>query len=1101
MNNSISSTLQQKSQFVNPQSTHQPFDLEQWARDDWDKSAAIALFNRVQGVDWTTALDKILISDKLTRTNTGRVAEKYLKRYSHLSNGGWWINTLNPLADFAEDDWGCLKPLTPRTYQDGIKLKTIKYEHPPEMPVQPFFLKVTARVWKRHSKRHGVAMPEFVRQDLDQQSKYPFLPETYYGKEFWEWVIVHSLPLVITEGVKKVASLLCAGYVAIGLPGIWNFSDTSDKSTAAFKTPLNPWLQSFFSRFKQLEITIAFDSDSRVSTALQVYSAACTLANKITWQVNRKAVVKIAEWHPELGKGVDDIIVQNGIETLETVLNSALPLKVSKFRKSLGLSYPVLDFNRRYLGQIPKLSAKIVAMKSPKNTGKTFALRQMVHNALEAGQKVIVLGHRVQLMSNSCKEFGIQFLNEVKSEQEWLEASYYGLGLCIDSLHPKSKAKIDLTVENPFEGCLLIVDESEQKVNHLLHSNLKRIKKHRAEIISNEQILCRDAGQIVLADADLSDFSVDFFRKMADVGKSDVAVIQNNYKFDKSEGWNVFMYRENNPDRILAECQTQLEQGKRVLLFCGGKQASSVYSAQNVATRMAPYFQGESLVIDSDTVKDPTHEAYGIGSNLHKLGGKQFVATTGVLETGVSIEPDYFDSVFYIGYGVHSVQSVAQCLGRYRRPVDRHVWIPEVGNAIFKKFNGALSSEQIKYQLRTNKKRMESFIPNQKDFFALDNAVIDPYCESVARTNLGLSAYRKNLEWLLTSDGHRCYYVDPVKTLDAEIREIRDVAYEAEVNEIDATENPSDDELKTLNNAVAKTKAQRYKERKGNLIRTYGYCSKALIMADDDGCFRPLQLLYYSTLGKAFAASHDTKQVQTFTSKTQCLDHEISKYAVTLRQAYLSVLFDKGLSRLLTGESFSKDDPFLTDVVAKLIPDEYAETFRRRLPEKTGDRINAILDLIGYQKKYVGRVGTGGNAIRHYCAVPKFDGIDMDQIFAFWLERDMKAQEISGAAGDFAGEISGTEAGDFAGNFSGTEAGDFAGEISGTEAGEISGEKLWAEIWDAVANDTFKDMWQKVKAMGAKITNWVFTELPELISQVDPNFALGDDFAGDFALA
>ena len=55
----------------------------------------------------------------------------------------------------------------------------------------------------------------------------------------------------------------------------------------------------------------------------------------------------------------------------------------------------------------------------------------------------------------------------------------------------------------------------------------------------------------------------------------------------------------------------------------------------------------------------------------------------------------------------------------------------------------------------------------------------------------------------------------------------------------------------------------------------------------------------------------------------------------------------------------------------------------------------------------------------------------------------------------------------------------------------LSESPLWDDIWDAVANDTFIDIWQKVKAMGAKITRMVFTEFPELISQVDPNFALG----------
>jgi len=163
-----------------------------------------------------------------------------------------------------------------------------------------------------------------------------------------------------------------------------------------------------------------------------------------------------------------------------------------------------------------------------------------------------------------------------------------------------------------------------------------------------------------------------------------------------------------------------------------------------------------------------------------------------------------------VGYGVQSVQSFAQFVARYRWPVDRHIWIPKSGNTTYMKFGGALSSGQVKHCLQTNKKRMQSFL---KDFPALDNGLFDAYCESVARNNLGLSAYRENLEWLLTSDGHRCHYADTVTTVDTEIREIRDAAYDAEVSEIDATENPSDDELKTLNSAVAKTKTQRYKQR------------------------------------------------------------------------------------------------------------------------------------------------------------------------------------------------------------------------------------------------------------------------------------------------
>jgi len=90
-------------------------------------------------------------------------------------------------------------------------------------------------------------------------------------------------------------------------------------------------------------------------------------------------------------------------------------------------------------------------------------------------------------MSHLCDRFGIQFLNEMTSKEDWLEASYMGLGLCIDSLHPESKAKIDLTVDNDFDKCILIVDECEQVVSHLLHSST--LKSKRAEINSQLKIV------------------------------------------------------------------------------------------------------------------------------------------------------------------------------------------------------------------------------------------------------------------------------------------------------------------------------------------------------------------------------------------------------------------------------------------------------------------------------------------------------------------------------------------------------------------------------------------------------------------------------------
>lgn len=195
-------------------------------------------------------------------------------------------------------------------------------------------------------------------------------------------------------------------------------------------------MQAFLERYDQPQITIAFDADSRPQTVENVKKAAIRLAKKLQWNV--KADVKIAQWHPELGKGIDDVLVTNGLSTVETILDSAAPYHTFCFLDDCKLSYVVNhSINRQHLGQITEFSQKNIGIKSPKNTGKTYTLANICDEYTRTGQKVIVITHRIQLGSELANRFGIEFINEIKTKDEWLMASMQGFALCIDSLHPQ----------------------------------------------------------------------------------------------------------------------------------------------------------------------------------------------------------------------------------------------------------------------------------------------------------------------------------------------------------------------------------------------------------------------------------------------------------------------------------------------------------------------------------------------------------------------------------------------------------------------------------------------------------------------------------------
>ncbi|MBC1281322.1 exonuclease V subunit alpha, partial [Nostoc sp. UCD121] len=102
------------------------------------------------------AWERLMVSEKLNRTNTGRLSEGLIKAYSHLDAGGWWCDAgvdprcfrdLTPGDKPASKRWGCYKPNTPRPKKDEsgqiIEGKFIKYEHPPKVELSIFLLNVS----------------------------------------------------------------------------------------------------------------------------------------------------------------------------------------------------------------------------------------------------------------------------------------------------------------------------------------------------------------------------------------------------------------------------------------------------------------------------------------------------------------------------------------------------------------------------------------------------------------------------------------------------------------------------------------------------------------------------------------------------------------------------------------------------------------------------------------------------------------------------------------------------------------------------------------------------------------------------------------------
>ena len=631
----------------------------------------------------------LLYSEAIPRRNDGRISEGFLQRYEHTSEGGWWCSGIDLLTG-EEDSWGCFKPDSPRLSQN--KGKAIKYEHPPKVNTGLFALKVPLHLWKEIANRYGI---DILPTDIDKEKP---------DRGFWQWLIKHpAIPLCITEGAKKAGALLSAGYAAVALPGINSAYRTpkDEYGNRIGKSYLIPQLQKLASGGR--EIYIVFDRDSKPVTVKAVNAA----IRKIGYLLQQAGCsVKVVIWDPALGKGVDDFIANCDRDSFDRAYNDALSLEVWKAKSGTRLTYtPQVEVNSRYLPDLAiAAEAKLIGIKSPKGTGKTRLLESIVLRAKQSQQKILVIGHRVQLVQALCQRFGIKYITEIGdnsqnnskitqiqrqqatgNRQQSLvekekENTTTGYGLCIDSLHPNSQAQF-----NPadWEDAIVIIDEVEQVLWHGLNSST--CKDNRVAILKSLKTLMQnvlnDRGQVYLADADLSDIAIDYLISLSGINLQPY-IIQNNWKPDRELSWQVYNYSDSTPKRLVKDLEKHITEGGKPFVCLSAQKLTSQWGTRNLEAYFQQKFsQAKILRIDSESLADPHHPAYGCINKLDKtLANYDLVLASPSIETGVSIElEDCFTSVWVIAQGIQGENSVRQTLGRVRANIPRHIWCAGYG--------------------------------------------------------------------------------------------------------------------------------------------------------------------------------------------------------------------------------------------------------------------------------------------------------------------------------------------------------------------------------------------------------------------------------------
>jgi hypothetical protein len=491
------------------------------------------------------------------------------KHYSHIEAGGWWCSGLDPLNNWQPMYWGCFKPQRPRNAFDPKgKIKPVKYEHPPKTPTRAFFLQVPDHIWSKVAARYGVPIdPEDLgdgetgrRGDGEREGENlssapnPCSPSatptsSLNQPQFWQWVWDNNIPVIIVEGAKKAGCLLTLGYAAIALPGVTGGVRTKTSQGEKCDPYLIPELQHFAT--PEREIYICFDRDSKRQTIQNVNREIGKLGRLFAAANCPVQVINL----PGPEKGVDDFVVSKGEDAFSALKNEAQGFQFWLDRESWLLTYPAsLKLNSRYLGKLPYPESGLACIKAPKGTGKTQALTNLVSQALDTGdRRVLIITHRIQLGRAICASLGINYIDETRDSAL---GKLFGYGLCIDSLHPLSQANFN---PEDWEGAIVIIDECEQVIWHALNSSTCR--ENRVAILQTLQELIHNVltsgGLVVAQDADLSDYSIDYLIAIAGIPISPWVVV-NEWK--PKQGRDVTFFATSNPASLYVQMEQILSQ-------------------------------------------------------------------------------------------------------------------------------------------------------------------------------------------------------------------------------------------------------------------------------------------------------------------------------------------------------------------------------------------------------------------------------------------------------------------------------------------------------------------------------------------------------------
>jgi P4 family phage/plasmid primase-like protien len=254
--------------------------------------------------------------------------------------------------------------------------------------------------------RHGRIRPDSDRAFQDSAKYRTRAGDTnalYIPLNAWEVTDDTSAPLLVIEGEKKTLAAMQAGYVAVGVPGVygWRSDGGCIKDLDEFK-------------WRERPVAICFDSD--VWTNGDVQEALRRLVRELEGRGADVRVVLLPEGKDGAKVGVDDFLLANGACAFRTLVDAAIPLAdaaLSFIKPGMNpnRSQMVLDFVNRCIGSYPairdaytsKLAMAMEAAGYGKQSNRT--LSSGITRAIKSMARIGSSGGKDDCPENTAAEF------------------------------------------------------------------------------------------------------------------------------------------------------------------------------------------------------------------------------------------------------------------------------------------------------------------------------------------------------------------------------------------------------------------------------------------------------------------------------------------------------------------------------------------------------------------------------------------------------------------------------------------------------------------------------------------------------------------------